>query len=248
MKPSLIAAALFGTVAAGGLAYAQTAPTPTAAPKPMKGDTNADGKVTRAEFVRQAETRFAMLDTNRDGSLTREEQRAGHGRKSARGPRDAMGGPFEPTAGQDTPPPPTAGGDAMRGPRRPGGGMARLDTDGDGKVTRAEYDTQSTKRFARMDTNGDGTVDATEMAALPGGGRMGGRMDADGSGTLTRAEFDAQSGQRFARMDMNADGVIDAAELQAGPMGRGGKGGGARRARPAPAPMSTPTPPAPTGA
>lgn len=119
---------------------------------------------------------------------------------------------------------------AMRGR---GGGMARLDTDGDGKVSRAEYDAQSARRFARMDINGDGVVDRAEMAALIGRGRMAGRIDADGTGTLTRAQYDAQAGQRFARMDANEDGLIDAAELRSAAVGRRG---------------STPPAPAPTGA
>ncbi len=233
---TLITAALLGSVAAGGIAYAQVA-APTAAAKPMRGDVDADGRITRAEYVRQAEARFVTLDVNRDGSLTRDEARSGRGAGGKRGGMRAIA--------QDGAPPPA--GDRMRGPGGrggPGGGMLRLDTDGDGRVTRAEYNIQSATRFAGMDANRDGTVDATEMAAMPGGGRMAGRMggraDADGSGTLTRAEFDAQAGQRFARMDMNGDDVIDAAELKARPMGRGGARRGAGPA--------SPTPPAPTGA
>lgn len=235
---TLITAALLGTIAAGGIAYAQTTPPPAPMAKPLKGDANSDGRVTRAEFLKQAETRFARLDVNRDGTLTREEARAGHRMGGKRGPGAA--GRYGAVAQDGTPPAPGMGGQRMGGGRR-GGGMMRLDTDGDGRVTRAEFDAQSGAMFARMDTNRDGTVDKAEMAALPGGGRMATRADRDGSGTLTRAEYDAQSTQRFARMDMNSDGVIDAAELQSRPMG----GRGQRRAAP-PAPPVAPTPPAPT--
>lgn len=225
---TLIAAALLGTVAVGGIALAQTA---APAAKPLHGDANADGRVTRAEYVKQAETRFAALDVNRDGALTRDEMRAGRGH---RGKGARMG-----AVGQDAPPPPPPGA-GMRGSGRPGGGMMRQDTDGDGTVSRAEFDAQSATMFARMDANSDGRVDATEMAALPGGGRGAARADTNGDGILTREEFAAQVGQRFARFDMNADGVIDAAERQARPMGRGG--------RDRPAPAAAPTPSAPTGA
>ncbi|MFD1788731.1 EF-hand domain-containing protein [Sphingomonas floccifaciens] len=239
MFKTLTAAALFGTVALGGFAYAQTAPV---APKPAKADANGDGQITRAEFLARAEASFARQDTNRDGILTHDERRAGKPPKRAAA---AMGGPYAPAQEMTAPRPegvmPGRRGGGVRGP---GDGLARLDTDGDGRVTRAEFDTGSQARFDRMDTNRDGTIDATEMAALPGGGR-GMRADTNGDGKLTRAESDAMSKERFDRMDVNGDGVLDAAELQAGGGMRGGRGGGQRRGAMPPAP---PAPAAPTGA
>ncbi|WP_326524356.1 EF-hand domain-containing protein [Sphingomonas sp.] len=241
MMKTALAAALLGTAALGGLAYAQSAPQPTPAPatKPLKGDANNDGRVTRAEFIARAEAAFARMDANKDGALTRDEARAGKGPRHGgkRGP-GARGGPFEPVAGRDMPPPPPGG--ATRGPGRGmGPGFARLDTDRDGKVTRAEFAAENGRAFARIDANGDGTVDKAEMAALPGRGRMAARADANGDGALTRAEYDAQAKTRFDKLDTNGDGVLDAAELQGGP----GMRRGSRRA-----PAASPTPPAPTGA
>ncbi|URW76522.1 hypothetical protein M9980_04710 [Sphingomonas donggukensis] len=233
MKRFLIAAALMGTTAVGGFAYA--AQTPPAS-KPLKGDTNADGQISRAEFIAQAQAKFAAMDTDKNGAISREERRAAHADRGGRhGKRGGMGGPFEPVAGQDAPAP--AG--------RPGVGkmLERLDTNADGRITRAEYAAQAGTRFARMDANGDGTVDKTEMAAMRGGGRGMARIDADGNGTLTRAEFDKQSETRFARIDSNGDGVIDAAERAAiGNAMRQGRGGKPPRMAP------TPPPAAPTGA
>jgi hypothetical protein len=60
-------------------------------------------------------------------------------------------------------PPPSLGGRMLE----------RLDADGDGKITRAEFDAEAAQRFARMDRNGDGVVDAAELKDLRD--RFGGR-------------------------------------------------------------------------
>lgn len=47
-----------------------------------------------------------------------------------------------------------------------GRGLLRADTNGDGVVTKAEFDADNAKRFARLDANHDGRIDATEMARV----------------------------------------------------------------------------------
>ncbi|TWI10556.1 hypothetical protein [Aerolutibacter ruishenii] len=58
-----------------------------------------------------------------------------------------------------------------------GHGMAMMDANKDGKVTRAEFDAGHAAMFARMDTNKDGTIDAAEMKAhqqsMMGGAKAG---------------------------------------------------------------------------
>jgi uncharacterized low-complexity protein len=44
-------------------------------------------------------------------------------------------------------------------------GMARMDTDGDGKVTKDEFMKGHEAMFDKIDTNGDGVIDAGERAA-----------------------------------------------------------------------------------
>lgn len=203
MKAVLIAAAL-GTTAVAGIAYAaQTATTPPA--RPMKADTDGDGAVSRAEFLARAEAAFARRDTDGNGSLTRDERRAGY-----RGKRHSAGPGMRLHRGM-----------AEAGMRA----LAAIDTDGDRRISRAEFDAASATRFARIDANRSGSIEKTEMAA----GRGAGRVDADGNGVLTRAEFDARAGQRFGRIDVNGDGYLDAADR-----------GAARGGRAAPTPSPTP--------
>ncbi|MGK6319995.1 EF-hand domain-containing protein [Sphingomonas sp. DT-204] len=228
MKPLFLLAALGATALTGAAFAAQTAPA-TAVVKPLKGDADKDGKVTRTEYLASAEARFARLDANNDGALTSDEFHAGHGK---------LGRRFGRTPGLMPPGSPQAMGRGMGGQM-----LDRLDADKDGKISKAEFAAQSGERFGRMDTNGDGRIDAAERSATAKGARRGGRglnrLDRDGDGVITRAEYDGQADQRFARLDTNGDGFIDAAERQAAMsrMGRGRSGGDA----------PPPPPPAPEG-
>jgi hypothetical protein len=74
--------------------------------------------------------------------------------------------------------------------------LMAADTDGDGRVSRAEFVAAAkvgkgdpAKRFARIDRNGDGMLD--------------------------KAEIDAMLAKRFARLDSDGDGVLSPAERTA---------------------------------
>jgi Ca2+-binding EF-hand superfamily protein len=82
--------------------------------------------------------------------------------------------------------------------------LARMDADGDGRVSLDEYLAWMGYAFERMDRNHDDVLTADE---LPGG-----------RGTpLTRAAHRAQLTARFRRQDANHDGYLDARELTAPP-------------------------------
>ncbi|WP_337243919.1 EF-hand domain-containing protein [Luteimonas sp. gir] len=82
--------------------------------------------------------------------------------------------------------------------------LERMDIDGDGRVSLAEYQAWMGYAFDRMDRNGDGVLSADE---LPGGqGRP-----------ITRAEHLARLAATFNRQDRNRDGYLDARELAAPP-------------------------------
>lgn len=208
MKTFLTTAAIGAMLITGTAIAMQT--TPAAAPKPP---------VSKADALARADARFDRLDTNKDGQLSADERKAG-----AEAARKAMaekkGGELQ---------------DFMPGAQR-GGGMgermlARVDTNGDGLISKAEHRAVVEARFARMDADRDGSVEAGEgrtgwgkrgegrggKAKAMRGGRGGGMMMADTNkdGAISKAEFDAMSAQRFARLDTNKDGKIDATEMQA---------------------------------
>lgn len=82
--------------------------------------------------------------------------------------------------------------------------LARMDADGDGRVSLPEYQDWMSYAFDAMDRDHDGVLATAE---LPGG-----RGHA-----LTRAEHRARLAAVFARQDRNADRALDARELAAPP-------------------------------
>ncbi|WP_425497246.1 EF-hand domain-containing protein [Luteimonas flava] len=82
--------------------------------------------------------------------------------------------------------------------------LEHMDTDGDGRVSLADYQAWMRYGFDQMDRNGDGVLTADE---LPGGkGRP-----------VTLAEHMARIAATFNRQDTNRDGYLDARELAAPP-------------------------------
>lgn len=82
--------------------------------------------------------------------------------------------------------------------------LARMDADGDGRVSLAEYQDWLSYAFDRMDRDHDGVLSPAEQ---PGG-----------HGTpITRAEYRARLADTFRRQDCNHDGYLDARELAAPP-------------------------------
>ena len=114
----------------------------------------------------------------------------------------------------------------------------RPDTDGDGKVTLAEFKASRAAQMMRMDSDRDGKVSKAEfqagMAARKArapegkgkggdGSRMFGMLDGNGDGALDKGELGKMAERRVGRMDADGDGVLSPAERQAG---RGMMGGG----------------------
>ncbi|MCR6495212.1 hypothetical protein LJB71_02445 [Thermomonas sp. S9] len=94
-----------------------------------------------------------------------------------------------------------AGAQQVRGA---GDYLARMDADGDGRVSLPEYLAWMGYAFDRMDRDHDGVLQAGE---LPGGKGQ----------PLTRAAHRAQLAERFRRQDVDHDGYLDAHELAAPP-------------------------------
>ncbi len=126
-----------------------------------------------------------------------------------------------------------------RGMHHGRGGHGRMflemfDTDGDGKVTRAEFDAKRTELFSLADTNGSGSFTLQDFGPLwlaVNEGRivdMFQRADADGSLGITSEEAEKHMDRMMDHADRNQDGVITKADFERGKRGgmRGGGGWG----------------------
>jgi Ca2+-binding EF-hand superfamily protein len=84
-------------------------------------------------------------------------------------------------------------------PRTPREYLQRMDTDGDGRVSRDEYIAYMIRNFDRLDTDGNGVLEGDE---LPPGAKP-----------VTRADYEKSLAVAFARQDANHDGYLDVHEL-----------------------------------
>ena len=152
-------------------------------------DTNGDGMISRSEaqalpFIAK---NFDAIDANGDGQITVEELRAFHAKN--------------------------------RGGHNP---LKRLDTDGDGKISRAEAQAapRLAQNFDAIDTNHDGFLTKEELHAYAQQQRQAhwSRIDTDGDGKISRAEAQANAPrlfEHFDQIDTNGDGYITPEELHA---------------------------------
>jgi hypothetical protein len=93
--------------------------------------------VTRDQYIAAQKQRFATMDANSDGVVTKDELTAGLSRRTG-----------------NAPPAPMV--DAA---------FRMIDTDGDGKATAVEADAAAGKQFDSWDTNKDGTLTPDERRA-----------------------------------------------------------------------------------
>ncbi len=117
-------------------------------------DTNADGKLDAAELAAMNPkfdaARFARLDVDGDGGISRGEMQQAHAARAAQG-QSPMAGTGE-----------SAAGAGLRDR------FAAMDSDGDGALTREEIGDQAprlTQRFTTLDADGDGRITGSEMRA-----------------------------------------------------------------------------------
>jgi Ca2+-binding EF-hand superfamily protein len=82
--------------------------------------------------------------------------------------------------------------------------LSRMDGDGDGRISLAEYQDWMSYAFDAMDRNRDGTLAPDE---LPGGKGK----------PVTREGYRARIAATFNKQDVDRDGSLDARELSAPP-------------------------------
>jgi Ca2+-binding EF-hand superfamily protein len=112
-----------------------------------------------------------------------------------------------------------AGGDADKH-------FKMMDTNGDGKVSRAEHAAFAKQMFLKCDANHDGIVTAAEMdaSAVAQGEKTSKHdktsaekiqmIDQNGDGQLTAAEHEAGTETLFAKMDKDGDGFLSKDECE----------------------------------
>jgi hypothetical protein len=161
---------LTGSVAAGCLAALASGAEAPAGPPPKRPsfvarlDKNGDHKVSAAEFDGPAE-HFKAMDKDRDGFLTEAEAPKGPPppRPGQPGVQPKVQRRVAPDSVPDQrgkkPPHPTRAEDQARF-------IARLDQDGDGKVSADEFDGPP-EHFEEADANGDGYLETAEVPPPP---------------------------------------------------------------------------------
>lgn len=174
-KSTLAVGAAVLAVLTAGAAIAQQAPT-----RGARGDTDADGRVSRAEFVDGRIARLTAIDANRDGTVSAEERQSGidtrrNQRVSSR--FEALDKDGNGSISRDEFTAREPRGDraehAARGGRHGMGGAGRRGHGGErgqgaearGPMTIAAAQTRLTAQFDRVDANSDGFITAEERTA-----------------------------------------------------------------------------------
>lgn len=182
-------------------------------------DRDKDGVVSRKEYDASGERAFVDMDKDRDGRIAKDDPEATR---------------MRPVAGNTRKPDETASPARQARPRSVIGmpsthsraGLIQIyDTDGDGIVTRAQYDEQRATAYKTTDTNSDGKLDENEyvdefvdrldrqiarnrQAQLKQGQVRFESIDADKNGDISREEYATMSTRMFDRTDTDRDGVV----------------------------------------
>lgn len=157
LATGFVAMAFLGglVVVAVGAAEPKVSPSPQSPASPRgfiaRFDRDGDGKVAASEFEGPAE-HFACLDKNGDGFVEASEAPAGP-------PRRRVAPDSAPDSRGKRVKPPTPAEEQARF-------IARLDRDGDGRVSASEFD-GSAEHFRAADANGDGFLEASEAPRPP---------------------------------------------------------------------------------
>ncbi len=194
----IIVASVSALVAAAAPASAQTA----ISDQPAQS-------ASRADWQKTLEGRFAQMDGNKDGTLTRAELQATHTRTL-----NAANAAVAQRLQQE---------------------FTATDSNKDGKIDQVEAvaaapanrKADAPKAIARFDSDKDGAISLAEFRAGAPKPRLGdvanflNRFDANKDGSVTAAEYRAPGLQAFDALDANKDGVVSAAERQPRPAPQG---------------------------
>jgi Ca2+-binding EF-hand superfamily protein len=116
-------------------------------------DKNGDGFVSKDEFTAGRTAFFTQLDANGDGFIDQGELDKARAAWHQRMNKPAQG---------DTTQQSQSGGTAQPKPEHRGF-LQRMDTDGDGKISAAEFAAAGDQMFSKLDKNGDGKLAQDEV-------------------------------------------------------------------------------------
>ena len=122
----------------GGAALAGTAFAHGDDSKFKSMDTNGDGQISSSEHAASVTAKFTSMDTDKDVFVTTTEMDTAHAAMKG-------GGDMKKMSSSDK--------------------IAKMDTDGDGKMSSAEYDAGAQKMFTEMDADKSGGLSMAEMNA-----------------------------------------------------------------------------------
>lgn len=100
--------------------------------------------------------------------------------------------------------------------------LKKMDTDGDGKISSAEFQAAAAARFAAIDTQGANRITAEQIAnsklarerSEKFAERAVKKIGSDGA--ITKDQYLAAAQARFAKFDKNGDGYVTPDEMPAG--------------------------------
>jgi Ca2+-binding EF-hand superfamily protein len=166
-------------------------------------DRNGDGVITRAEWRGSARS-FQVHDWNNDGVLSGDELRPGARRPAQATSRQDMGSAYSDYEFDDW----------------TEEGFAGLDHNRDNRITRDEWHFDQ-ETFRRADHDRNGSISRAEFLGtdIPGDDDRNDRLrdvDVNNDGRVTRSEWHGDT-REFDRLDENRDGVLSGTELNTEP-------------------------------
>lgn len=200
-------------------------------------------ELERGEQIEQARRRFASLDADKNRQVSQAEFDDSSERVWSEGQKVLA------SKGSDTKASDKKATDTAARPDRssnrlslPSSHTAKgfrtlFDGNGDGQVSRAEFDQARQAQFARTENDGDGALNQDEYLAeyedrldrhvatqTSGSDKQTrvrfGSLDVDKDGRMTFAEYQASGKRTFAAADRNHDGVVDGADAKLPPPAR----------------------------